>query len=92
MPYTAAHLIVSGRVQGVGFRYFVREKANSLGIKGWVRNKGNGDVEILAEGEKETLAIFIEAVRNGPTFANVEELIEDRLDPYLEFSTFSITN
>lgn len=92
MPYEAVHIIVSGRVQGVGFRYFVREKAFSLGIKGWVRNKGNGDVEILAEGEKDTLVFFIEAVRNGPTFANVEELREDRVDYSGDFNTFLITS
>ena len=90
MPSGAVHLIASGRVQGVGFRYFVRQKALSMGIKGWVRNLGNGDVEILAEADNYVLDFFVEAVRTGSSFANVDNLHEDWREPSGKFSTFDI--
>ena len=57
------HLIVHGRVQGVGFRYYVQEKAHLYGIRGWVKNRFDGTVEIEAEGEEENLRLFLESVR-----------------------------
>ncbi|HPS42822.1 MAG TPA: acylphosphatase, partial [Anaerolineaceae bacterium] len=58
-------VIVSGHVQGVGFRYFVKESAESLQLTGWVRNMTNGNVELLAEGDQETLQTFVNRVRQG---------------------------
>jgi len=68
------HFLVSGRVQGVGFRNFVHRQASELGIKGAVRNLKDGRVEILAEGPNDAMAIFEEAVRRGPRLANVTSL------------------
>jgi acylphosphatase len=70
---SAVHLRVSGLVQGVGFRYFVARKANALGVKGWVRNLYNGDVEIMAEADRLVLESFISEVRIGPRAAWVKE-------------------
>jgi len=71
MSLLSAHITVSGRVQGVGFRYFTQEKASSLGLTGYVRNLFNGDVEIVAEGDDKTLAKFIKEIRKGPPLSNV---------------------
>ena len=62
---------VNGRVQGVGFRWFVRDRATALGLAGWVRNRADGSLEVLAEGPAEALAAFEDALRAGPPGAVV---------------------
>lgn len=68
------HIIVSGTVQGVGFRYFTLYKASALNITGWVRNMSNGMVEINAQADKDTLSTFISMIRKGNGFSSVEDL------------------
>ena len=65
---------ITGKVQGVGFRFFVQQQAQKLGINGWVSNKSNGDVEALAQGEKADLEQFIAKVKQGPSFSRVEDV------------------
>ena len=65
---------ITGKVQGVGFRYFVLRQAQELGITGWVSNKPNGDVEALAQGEKADLEQFIAKVKEGPSFSRVDNV------------------
>jgi acylphosphatase len=65
---------VSGRVQGVAYRYFVQKSAGALSVSGWVRNLADGRVEVLAEGDKEALESFAERLREGPGMAVVEGL------------------
>jgi acylphosphatase len=65
------HARVEGHVQGVGFRYFVLNLANELGLMGWVRNTYNGDVEVTAEGSRGHLEILLEDLRQGPPSAYV---------------------
>ena len=67
------HVWVSGRVQGVSYRAFAREKAMSLGLGGWVRNRADGRVELLAEGDAERVAEFLDWCRTGPPLAKVED-------------------
>ena len=67
------HIILSGDVQGVGFRYHTLRSAEQLGLAGWVRNLSNGDVEIEAEGEEEALQVFLDDVREGPSWARVRD-------------------
>lgn len=62
---------VAGRVQGVGFRYFVIREASARGVTGWVRNRADGSVELLAEGPRAALDELIEALRRGPPAARV---------------------
>lgn len=62
---------VEGRVQGVGFRYFVQQRAQALGLTGWVRNRWNGKVEVLAEGTRPQLEALLGALRQGPPAARV---------------------
>lgn len=65
------HVVVSGRVQGVGFRWFVREVAIELDLAGWVRNRPDGSVEVAADGDDDRLARFHEALVHGPPHAYV---------------------
>lgn len=65
------HLLVSGRVQGVGYRYFARDAARALGLGGWVRNVRGGGVEVEVEGEREVIDRFIEGLRQGPPLSRV---------------------
>jgi acylphosphatase len=65
------HVVVSGRVQGVGFRWFVREAAIELGLAGWVRNRPDGNVEVAADGDDAGVSHFRELLRKGPPHAMV---------------------
>ena len=69
------HCIVAGRVQGVGFRYFVLRQAQRFGVVGWVRNLDDGTVEVRAEGEADSLSKFLEKMRSGPSFSFVTDLV-----------------
>jgi acylphosphatase len=68
------HLEVSGRVQGVGFRWFVVEEARRLRLSGWVRNRPDGKVEIAASGNADALAKLESAVTSGPPGAQVQKV------------------
>jgi acylphosphatase len=70
----AIHLKVVGRVQGVGFRWFVREQAVRLGISGWVKNTDTGDVEVAASGDEAKLSLLEAAVKRGPAGATVQQV------------------
>jgi acylphosphatase len=67
-------IIINGRVQGVFFRYKTQQEADKLGTTGWVRNNGDGSVEILAEGDKDKLEELIEWCKAGPRSAQVENV------------------
>lgn len=64
--------LASGRVQGVGFRWFIREQARRGGVDGWVRNRPDGSVELLASGAPESVDALVHAVRSGPAGARVD--------------------
>ena len=66
--------VVSGRVQGVGFRWFVEREAATLGITGWVRNRDDGRVEVMATGTREQLRALDARLREGPRAARVDEV------------------
>lgn len=69
------HLIISGRVQGVGYRDWAVREAGSRRIDGWVRNRRDGVVEIVARGDEAELSRFIEACRSGPIFARIDNVL-----------------
>jgi acylphosphatase len=73
------HLKVVGKVQGVGFRWFVCERAAALGVAGWVRNTRDGDVEVAASGDDAKLSLLESAVNRGPAGARVDRT--ERLTP-----------
>ena len=74
MALKAKHIVVHGRVQGVGFRYFVQNVGTRLGLAGNVRNTADGSVEIDVEGEPRSLAVFIKEVEKGPSMARVTRM------------------
>jgi len=74
---TGVHVIVSGRVQGVGYRVFVLEQAQELGLVGWVRNLPNGDVEAEAQGDRPSLDTWLAALKEGPTLSRVDAIQTD---------------
>lgn len=76
MSDASLRLVVRGRVQGVGFRWFVREEARRLGLSGWVGNRPDGSVELAASGPAAALADLRRAVADGPPAARVDELVE----------------
>jgi acylphosphatase len=74
------HFLVKGRVQGVGFRWFVHREAAEIGLRGWVRNTEDGHVEVLAAGEPEQLKDLIKALGQGSRGSRVDEVLEHTLD------------
>ncbi len=70
----ARRLEISGKVQGVGFRYFVTRWAQRQGLRGWVRNRHNGSVEALLIGEEAAVAVVTEQCRRGPPHGRVDHL------------------
>lgn len=84
------HAFISGRVQGVAFRFFAQHVANMLGVTGWVRNLYDGRVEVVAEGNREILDRFLEELKKGPRLARVEEVEVNWEDYKGEFADFSI--
>ena len=69
-----AHMIVQGMVQGVGFRWFVSRYAEALGLRGFVRNLANGNVEIMADGDRSLIEDLIKKVKVGPRSAHVSDV------------------
>jgi acylphosphatase len=74
------HVRVSGRVQGVGFRWFVRVAARRLQLAGWVKNDGDGSVEVVASGADEKIAELRKLVARGPDGADVAQLVDVETD------------
>jgi acylphosphatase len=71
---SAFHVRVTGVVQGVGYRWFVREKARRLGLAGWVRNLADGSVEVLASGEQGQIDLLMGELQKGPPGAVVDQI------------------
>ncbi len=68
------YAVVSGRVQGVGFRYFVVQTAQTLGLRGYARNDSTGDVEVVAQGPRPALEHLLVLLRQGPSAARVQDV------------------
>lgn len=83
-------LIIHGKVQGVFFRASTKERANQLGLKGFVRNRQDGAVEVIAEGHEKDLTKLIDWCQTGPNLAHVD-FVEQDWQPYIsEFEVFTI--
>ena len=89
----ARHLSIHGRVQGVFYRGWMVETARGLGLSGWVRNRRDGTVEAMVQGDEDGVERFIELARNGPSAARVERLeasdaaVEDGLSGFRQEAT-----
>lgn len=86
----AKHLLIRGRVQGVGYRYFALEAAERYGIRGYVRNLPGGEVEVYAEAEDNELQLFKEELERGPRMSRVREVVESDLPASQSYSSFLI--
>jgi acylphosphatase len=75
----AYRYVVSGRVQGVGYRYFVLREAGALAVSGYARNQVDGSVEVVAEGSEGALADFEARLREGPAFAEVADVTREAI-------------
>jgi acylphosphatase len=89
MGIIAFSAVVTGWVQGVGFRWRAAAEADRLGVKGWVRNAMNGDVEVWAEGPEEKTGAFLDWLHRGPSHARVDEVRVVQTTPR-GFKRFSI--
>ena len=89
----ARHLSIHGRVQGVFYRGWAVEKARELGLAGWVRNRGDGTVEAIVQGDADLVARFIAFAESGPAAAHVERIeaidiaTDDSLDRFSQYPT-----
>ena len=90
MEKIRAHLIISGRVQGVYFRYSTQEAALRLGLTGWVRNLPNRDVEAVIEGEPDTVEKMVAWCHQGPPASRVDNVSDERSPATGEFARFDI--
>ena len=86
----ARRFVVRGRVQGVGFRWFVEREAHILGIAGWVRNNSDGSVEVLAMGTHEQLAELRSRLRVGSRAARVDDVQESEAKPIAGLKAFRV--
>ncbi len=91
MDTIRAHLIIEGRVQGVFYRDSTRREAIELGLCGWVKNRFDGSVEVVAEGPKEKVETLIAWCHHGPPIARVTKVHEIREDYTGEFDSFRVT-
>ncbi|MCG7849430.1 MAG: acylphosphatase [ANME-2 cluster archaeon] len=90
MTVTRVHLLITGRVQGVYFRHHTMEKAVELELKGWVRNRMDGKVEAVFEGDPAKVIEMIHWCQTGPTHANVTDVQEAWEEPVEENGPFRI--
>ena len=86
----ARRYVVSGRVQGVGFRWFVEKEASDLGLAGWVRNRQDGTVEVLAAGSNEKLNKLYDVLRRGPRAARVDNVEVTEAVPNSDLKSFRV--
>ncbi len=80
-PLKCAHLMISGRVQGVSYRVWLQNEARALGVSGWTRNRANGDVEALLSGSPDAVQTLCELCRAGPPAAHVDRILIDEPEP-----------
>lgn len=84
------HLLIEGRVQGVGFRYSTQRQASLLNLCGWVKNTSEGRVELVAQGASEDINAFLAWCQSGPGYAQVARCIELSPPDSVELTSFEI--
>ncbi len=88
--FAEVYCIVYGKVQGVGYRDFVTRSAKEYGMTGWIRNKVDGTVELIAQGTPDDLKEFVEALNEGSVLAKVDSIAVDWRTPVKQFEDFSV--
>jgi len=84
------HAKIHGQVQGVSFRYYALRQAQLLGVNGWIRNRWDGCVEVVAEGERRRVSEFLSWLHRGPPAAEVTQVDEQWETPQDEFEQFEV--
>ncbi len=84
------HISIYGRVQGVGYRYFAQNIARGMGLAGWTRNRPDGTVEVVAEGEEDVLKTFLSYLEEGPSMARVDRIDAEWQIASGEFRDFKV--
>ena len=84
------HAVITGRVQGVGFRSFVEDEADNLGITGWARNLYSGEVEVIAEGNEKEAAAILPEDQAGPSLSYITDFNLEWLPATAEYRNFNI--
>ena len=87
-----AKLLIKGHVQGIGYRWFVMEAAQRMGLSGWVRNLPSGEVEAEAQGDAKALAGFVRELKQGHPYARVGDIVETKLPARPEERSFDIVH
>lgn len=90
MEETTKHYLISGRVQGVGYRAFVQRSAEALSLRGWVRNLPDGRVEAMVQGPPGVLRNFEAKLKTGPTHGHVEAVVVKELPLSAAFDNFAV--
>jgi acylphosphatase len=90
MSIEARHFVVRGRVQGVGFRHHTKLRARELGLVGWVRNRPDGSVEVVAQGPAHDLDVLADCLRRGPPTAEVASVTARTIEPEVGTGTFRV--
>jgi acylphosphatase len=83
-------ILISGRVQGVGFRYFALDMARRFPVKGYVQNTMDDKVEVICQGKKNNLDMFIEAVRKGPALSFISGFLIEEIEDFSSYDFFDI--
>lgn len=83
-------ITVSGRVQGVGFRYYTVHRAKELGVLGWVRNQADNSVLIMAQADDETIQTFIDFLYIGPARSRIDHISKAKMNSLCDFDNFSV--
>ncbi len=84
------HILISGRVQGVGFRDFARRGAEKIGVRGYAKNLANSDVEVVADGNRVALDEFLVVLEQGPPAGRVDRVQIDQFERSEEYTGFEI--
>ncbi len=84
------HCLISGKVQGVGFRAWTKDIAEKMGVKGWVRNLNDGRVEVIAQGDPQVLEEFKAKLAQGPVYSRVEDISCEYIDYEKEHTKFEL--
>ncbi len=83
------HVQITGRVQGVGYRAWTVDHATQVGLTGWVRNRSDGSVEVVLQGNTDVIAAFLVKCKEGPRFSKVYSISSENVEISEEFSNFS---
>lgn len=87
-----AHIFISGFVQGVGFRQFVKSQAKQVGVTGWVQNTEDGKVEVVLQGDKDSIELLIEKCKKGPDVSDITDVKVnwEEEEPELHMDSFEV--